>query len=113
MQPTNQENTPLPLISPEQGIFETYSNQLDADWTLTDVTIRFMQLTFEQRETESNTQNREMVILEKANVTLPWWLAKKGASMLTDLIRSYEAVNGEIKEPVLAPRPSAPIKPHP
>lgn len=104
MQP-DSKNQALPLISPEEGIFETYSNVVNADWSLTDVTIRFMQIAYEQKDEGSTTQNRDLVFLEKANVTMPWLTAKKAALMLADLVRAYESANGEIKEPVLAPHP--------
>jgi hypothetical protein len=108
MQPSSTTQGPLPLISPEEGTYETYSNVVDADWSLTDVTIRFMQIVYEQKNEGSTTQNRELAILEKASITIPWLTAKKGVLMLTDLIRSYEAVNGEIKDIVLAPHPAPP-----
>ncbi|HTS26180.1 MAG TPA: DUF3467 domain-containing protein [Bryobacteraceae bacterium] len=95
----------LPLEVPEDGIFEAYANIVDADWSLTDVTLRFMLLAYGPREDGSTTKNRELIVLEKANITIPWWHTKVLANMLTNLIQSYEATNGELKEPKLTPRP--------
>jgi hypothetical protein len=96
----------LPLEEPEDGIFETYANVVDADWTLTDVALRFMQLIHVPKEESPTTGNRELVVLEKANITIPWRSAKILATMLNDLVQSYESVNGELRSPILAPRPS-------
>jgi hypothetical protein len=96
----------LPLEEPEDGVFETYANVFDADWSLTDVTLRFMQLVFVPKEGAATTKNREMVVLEKANVTIPWWQAKVVASALANLVKSYESVNGELNRPTLTPIPS-------
>jgi Protein of unknown function (DUF3467) len=104
--PESAKPSGFPLEVPEDGIFETYANMVDADWTLSDVSLRFMQLIHAAKEEEPTTVNRELVVLERASITLPWWSAKILASMLTDLVRSYESVNGELTTPNLAPRPS-------
>ena len=101
----------LPLEELEGGIFETYANVIDADWSLTDVTLRFMQIVYVPKDDGATTKNRELIILEKANITIPWWSAKVMAGMLTNLVQSYEAVNGELKQPGLPPGPSAPPDP--
>jgi hypothetical protein len=98
------ENT-TPLEHPEEGLFETYANAVDADWTLTDVTLRFMQLVYTIKEERATVSNRELINLEKANITVPWWTAKVGAQMLLGLVAAYESVNGEIKKPELARLP--------
>ena len=98
----------LPLDESEGGIFDAYANIVDADWSLTDVTLRFMQLVYSPKEEAATTQNRELMVLEKAKITIPWWHAKVLSGMLAGLVKSYEAVNGELREPILAPRPSTP-----
>ena len=110
MEPQKPAEPALPLEVPEEGTFETYANVVDADWSLTDVTIRFLQIGFTPKQDGPTTKNRELVYLEKANVTIPWWQAKVMAGMLANLVRSYEAVNGELKQPQLPSggRPSAP-----
>ncbi len=92
----------LQLHEPEEGVFETYSNLVDADWTLTDVTIRFMQLMHVGAEKNPTMHNREGVVLERANVTLPWLQAKHLVHTLGRLVVAYESVNGELKMPELA-----------
>src|SRR5579862_2265178 len=101
------EPAALPLEEPENGIFETYANVVDVDWSLTDVTLRFMQITYVPKDEEATTQNRELIILEKANITIPWWHAKVTAGMLADLVKAYEAANGELNHPTLPSLSSA------
>lgn len=103
--PVDGDLSKLPLEEPEEGIFETYSNLVDADWTLTDVNLRFLQLMHVANETEPTNRNREAIVLERAYITIPWFQAKVLVHTLGNLIRSYESVNGEIKKPNLAPRP--------
>lgn len=95
----------LPLEASGGGIFETYANVIDADWSLTDVTLRFMQIVYVPKDDGATTKNRELVIVEKANITIPWRSAKVTAILLANLVQSYEAVNGELKQPIL-PSPS-------
>ena len=103
-----EEKPAIPLVHPEDGLFEAYANTVDADWTLTDVTLRFMQLVHTPKEEGPTNANRELIVLEKANITLPWWTAKIGVQMLGGLIKAYEDVNGEIKKPELARLPQNP-----
>jgi|SRR5271154_354227 len=95
----------LPLEEPHDGVFETYANTVDGDWTLTDVSLRFLQLMHIPSEKNPTNVNREPVFIERANITIPWWQAKVLWIMLGNLIRSYETVNGELKKPELAQRP--------
>lgn len=97
----------VPLVEPDSGVFETYANLTDADWSLTDVTIRFMQISFIPKEEGATTKNRELAYLEKANITMPWRQVKLLAHMLGDLVSAYESTNGELKDLVLPPHPSA------
>jgi hypothetical protein len=100
------ESPAFPLVEPEQGIFETYANAVDADWTLTDVTIRFLHLVHISKEEGATTNNREMAYMEKANITVPWWQAKVLVNTLGTLVANYEAVNGELRQPMLADSPA-------
>lgn len=34
----------FPFVRPEEGVFQVYSNFIDAAWTLFDVTLRFAQI---------------------------------------------------------------------
>jgi hypothetical protein len=95
----------IPLEEPEGGVFETYANFVDADWTLTDVSLRFLQLMHVSGEKSPTNLNREPILVERAHITVPWWQAKIIAQMLNNLVRSYESANGELKKPELAQRP--------
>ena len=102
MQTAEPANKELPLLEPETGIYETYANMFDADWTMTDVTLRFMHLIFSAETDRATLNSREMCVLEKANITIPWLTAKTVADVLMKLVVAHEAVNGELKQPVLA-----------
>jgi hypothetical protein len=107
---TDHKQDEMPLQVPEDGIFETYANIIDADWTLTDVTFRFSQLIHASpSDATATTINREKVVLERANITVPWWQVKLLASTLGALVQSYESVNGELKRPELPPLPPSMI----
>jgi hypothetical protein len=108
-----EQNSASPLVHPEDGLFEAYANIVDGDWTLTDVTLRFMQLVHTPKEEGATNTNRELIFLEKANITIPWWTAKISAQMLAGLIQAYEKVNGEIKKPELAILPETPTLDNP
>jgi hypothetical protein len=95
----------LPLEEPEDGVYETYANMVEADWTLTEVRLRFLHLLHVTSGDKPTNQNREAILLERACISLPWWQAKVMKEMLDGLIRSYESVNGELQKPMLAPRP--------
>ena len=98
----------LPLEQPQDGIFEAYANAVDADWTLTDVSLRFLQLMHVPSETNPTNRNREPILVERAYITIPWWQAKVLTQMLGGLVLSYEKVNGELKKPELAEPPQHP-----
>lgn len=104
------DNNELPFVEPQDGVYEDFANVFDADWSLTDVTLRFMQLTFLPKDEGATAKNREQSLLHKASITIPWWQAKVIAISLSALVRSYESVNGELKQPELAPIP-VPVPP--
>lgn len=95
------ESTPkFPFVRTEDGVFQVYSNIVDAAWTLYDVTLRFAQIA----PTYPGSNNR-FESEESARITVAWPQAKVLAVMLTDLVRRFEQVNGEIKPLQLAPSP--------
>jgi hypothetical protein len=91
----------FPFVKPEEGIFQFYSNYIDAAWTLFDVSIRFAQIVPLPRDGGGPNFEAE----ENVRVTLAWPEVKFLASMLTDLVSRFERVNGEIKPLKLAPSP--------
>src|SRR5580700_10291643 len=91
-QPTT-ENRKFPFVKPDEGIFQVYSNYIDAAWTLFDVTIRFAQIVpLPVSGSEPNFEAEE-----NARVTLAWPEVKILANMMTDLVKRFEEANGEIK----------------
>jgi|SRR5580704_17473138 hypothetical protein len=100
-QPTT-ENRKFPFVKPDEGIFQVYSNYIDAAWTLFDVTIRFAQIVpLTPADGELNFEAEE-----NARVTLAWPEVKVLANILNGLVKRFEEVNGEIKPLNLAPSPA-------
>jgi len=93
------------LEEPEDGVFETYANVVNFNWTLTDVRIRFAQLLQVPDEDRPTWENQHGILLERAAITIPWMQAKIIRNGLDGLIKNYEAINGELKVPKLPARP--------
>jgi len=87
----------VPLEYPEDGVFETYSNVVNMNWTLHDLRLRFAELIQVPDEDRPNWENQHGVIMERAAITIPWHQAKVLRDMLNGVIRSYEELNGELK----------------
>lgn len=103
---TGSELRRFALVKPDEGIFQTYSNYIDASWTLFDVTIRFAQIV----PLPSEAGNPKFEAEENARITVAWPEAKFLANILNDLVERFESVNGEIKPTKLAPSPADPKK---
>jgi hypothetical protein len=97
----------VPMEYPEDGVFETYANVVNMNWTLTDVRLRFSQLVQVPDEDRPNWENQHSVVLERAAITIPWHQAKVLRDMLNGLISNYEEINGELKPLKLPGRPEA------
>src|SRR5262245_10051220 len=94
----------LPVLEPECGSADVYANVVNLNWTLYDVRIRFAELIQEPIDTENPTWGALTgVILERAQVTIPWHQAKLLQQMLADLVQKYEEANGELKAIKLPP----------
>jgi hypothetical protein len=78
------------------GSPEIYSNYLYIAWTLDDVRMTFGLIKADKVTTESHFAE------EKGAVILPWRQAKNLRDLLTRVVNSYEAKNGEITVPYLA-----------
>ena len=92
----------VPLEEPEDGVFATYSNVVNMDWTLYDVRLRFGELIQVPNEEYPTWKNQHGIVLERATVTMPWHQAKALRNLLDGVIKNYEAVNGELKQIKLA-----------
>jgi hypothetical protein len=94
-----------PLEAPEEGVFYAYGNIVNLNWTLTDVQIRFAELIQVPNDDSPTWENQHAILLERVSVTIPWYQAKVLHNMLTGILRNYEELNGELKQPLLAPAP--------
>lgn len=103
----NKTNTPeatktFKWIPARDGtVLEIYSNFMHASWTLFDVRVRLGELI-------SLPPDDTNVIEERGNVTFSWPQAKYMAGILSQLVKSFEDVNGEIKPLKLPPDPTVP-----
>lgn len=86
----------------KDNIPEVYGNLFHATWTLVDVRVRVGELV------PDTSGDKSFFVDERAAVTLSWPQAKILANTLTQLVESFESVNGEIKPLNLAPDPSSP-----
>lgn len=96
----------IPIQEAEDGVFEAYSNVVNADWTLTDIRLRFAQLMQVSSPEKPTWEAQTGILFERAAITIPWWQAKLLAGLLSSIVTSYEQANGELKQPKLAPRPN-------
>ncbi|SPE40138.1 hypothetical protein SBA3_3650006 [Candidatus Sulfopaludibacter sp. SbA3] len=96
----------VPLLEPEDGAFRAFSNVAQLNWTLTDVKIRFCELTQESDDERPTWDNQHGILLEHAAVTMPWYTAKLLCLNLVSLLKNYEELNGELKRPRLPARPN-------
>ena len=86
---------------------DVYSNQIALFWSAHDLRILFSQVIVgpadpmgpNGRPGEWSNQKTEALAENRAAVTISWLHAKSLAQMLTDAVRSYEKVNGEIGQP--------------
>jgi len=94
-----------PLEYPEDGIYYAYGNIVNMNWTLTDVQIRFAELVQVPNDDSPTWENQHGILLERVSVTIPWYQAKVLRDLLAGVIKNYEELNGELKQPLLAPPP--------
>jgi hypothetical protein len=80
---------------PEEGTERYYANHVTVFWSGVDLTLIFGELT---HSPENITQN-VIEVVNKAEVTIPWSVAKLIMANLTSTIAKYEEKNGELKLP--------------
>lgn len=81
-----------------KGIPEIYSNYIHTSWSLFDTRILFGHL--KPRLAASDT----FIVEEQGALTLSWAQTKNLAAILSEMVKAYEFVNGEIPKLKLAPR---------
>jgi len=86
-----------PIEEPEDGVFTTYANVVNMDWTLYDVRLRFAELMQVPNDDYPTWKNQHGILLERAAVTMPWHQAKVLRNLLDGVIKNYETINGELK----------------
>ena len=94
--PSTVDLNTLPLETPDDGVFETYSNVINADWTLYDLRLRFGELMQVPNAELPSWKNQHGIVLERAAITLPWHQAKYLCNLLSGIIKNYETLNGEL-----------------
>lgn len=90
---TVNEGGPNAVEMIKETIPNVYANHLDANWTASDITIRFGQTIPLYTSGEQRWGTGQRVA-----VTLPWAKVKNLRDILVELVKRYEDVNGEIKE---------------
>jgi hypothetical protein len=91
-----QDLSDIRYEEPEGGMFSTYSNIVNFDWTLYDVRLRFGELIHVPNDDNPVWANQTKIVLEKAAINIPWRQAKILRDMLDGVIRNYETINGEL-----------------
>jgi hypothetical protein len=84
-------------VANPKGLYEGYSNNIHANWSLFDVRILFGYL----KPALGNSD--KFVIEEQAAISLAWAQAKNLSQLLAGMVEAYESVNGEIPRLKLAP----------
>lgn len=103
--PNTLDLSKVPLQEPEDGVFEAYSNVVNLNWTLTNVRIRFAELIQIPDDERPNWENQHLILLERAAITIPWYQVKVLRDMLDGIVKNYETINGELKQPKLPNQP--------
>jgi hypothetical protein len=93
---------PPDWITPEEGVFDVYANTAHLTWSLDDVRVRFAQL-INSPETPNPGTSFSGVAEERVAVTFSWRNAVIFRNGLSQLIESYEKVNGPIKVDIKLP----------
>jgi len=99
---TKQPESPeikFDMVESRHGVYNVYSNNINALYTAHDVRIRFAELIKITEATESSP--RVFTVEERVAVTLAWTEAKVLLNILSDIVGKFERLNGEIKTPAV------------
>jgi hypothetical protein len=75
-----------------QSVFRTYSNHINVIWNAFDVRLIFGDFTG-----VPDPNDGKIHVETKAAISVSWTQAKQIVEILTEVIRRYEAANGEVK----------------
>ena len=90
---------PLPervVVEREGGIFYTYSNNINLDWSVHDLRMRFAEMSLlPEYKAKRNTHRIE----ERVSVSMAWSEAKALHGLLGQVLLEFETLNGPIEIP--------------
>ena len=90
--PEETKPSELVFVTGEQGAFRTYSNHINILWNAFDVRFVFGDFTG-----LPDPNDGKIHVETKATISVSWTQAKQISEILAEVIRRYEAANGEIK----------------
>ena len=88
----------LKFVPSPDGVAQIYTNYVDVSWTQFDVRVRLAQVI---PWPPTDPAGKGWVAEERAAVTFAWPHAKLIASILNEVVKTYEGINGEILVPAL------------
>jgi hypothetical protein len=86
------QSEPATVLTDAQDICRAYSNHILITWNAFDVRMNFGDFT-----AIPNPKDGKFHVETKAVVSVSWTQAKQIAELLAEVVRRYEAANGEIK----------------
>ncbi len=90
-----EKNQPI-VVERDGGVFYTYANRVDLDWTAHDIRLRFSERSLLPRDRPGGAKER---IEERASIALSWSQAKALRDLLDLALDHYEKLNGPIINP--------------
>jgi hypothetical protein len=91
MKKSNHRKIDVELFEPEGGMFFTYANHLQIGFTHFDVRLVFGEVV--------DVDPSSVSVEQRDQVTLSWGQAKTLHHMLGEVVKNFEATQGEIKLP--------------
>ena len=97
----NQLQPPFDLewVESRHGVYSVHANNFDALWTAHDIRMIFGEVV--RIKTAPDSQQKTLLVEERAAVTMAWSEVKLFAQMMNEVIRQFEEKNGEIRTPAV------------
>jgi hypothetical protein len=89
----NIQSEPVLVIADAPDVCKTYSNHINITWSAFDVRLHFGDFS-----AQVNPKDEKLHVETKAVVAVSWPQAKQISEILAEVIRRFEAANGEIKK---------------